>query len=163
MKAVKLEGALVTMLKSYRWIVAIVFVFALLFMVREPFSIGAFVSKDASPQNLGIEEREVILQALSRLENQKSYQLEVEKLNDFIKKETVPILVLDLNERARIKFSEGVGLLFSKEFFSADPISQELYLKTFFEDFAKNEGFYQGSLAKLPTKSNYSSKSAKYK
>jgi hypothetical protein len=164
MRAVKLEGAfLVSMLKSYHWIVASVFIFLSFFMVRGRFSLGSFSLKESTLESLGIEEREVILDALSRIENQKKYQVEVEKLTDLLKKETISVLVTDLNEQSRIKFSEGAELLFSKDFFSADPISQEIYLKNFFDDLAKNESFYQGTLAKLPTKPGYSSKGTKYK
>jgi hypothetical protein len=138
------------MLKSYHWIVAGIFITLSLFMLKAPISFSKpILEKSPQVESLGIEEQEIIYSTLNRIEEKKHFSSSITKLNEVIAKQTLPILVAHSNQAKQVFFQEGLGLVFSENFFKADPISQEISMSELLTQIAQSGFSNNGSLAKI--------------
>lgn len=137
------------MLKSYRWIVGVVFVLVSLFFVRDRFSLSKQAAQESLAfEVLGFEEREVVLSVLSRLDHRHKFQEVADQLDSTLKRDLIPALVSDFDHVHQIELKDGHGIVFPKDFFNSDPLAQDASMKAFLGVLAKNPNFSGGSLAK---------------
>lgn len=139
------------MSKSYRWIIGVAFITLSLFMLKAPISFSKPVfDKNPRVESLGIEEQEIVYSTLNRIEEKKHFSSStIARLNEAIEKETLPILVAHTNHATRISFQDGLGLVFPENFFTTDPISQEVSMSELLTEIAQSELSPHGVLAKI--------------
>lgn len=124
--------------KTYRWIVAAVFAVLSFLMLNRPVTFPAFkFESQANLELISIEQREVLLSALSRVEKRGDFSSTVVKVISAIQKEAVEVLISNSINEDKINLKEGLGIVFPGKFFEADPIAQELALSHWFEDIAQ--------------------------
>jgi hypothetical protein len=123
------------MLRSYRWIVV---------SLNHP-----FLSEANSFELLGVEEREIVVGVLSRIETQKSHQIAAQKLQSVLENQSIPLLVSATHTDTHIVFKEGLGVVFPQFFFQSDSVTQELTLVQFLGNVA-GLNFPHQALAKRP-------------
>jgi len=139
--------------KTYRWIVAGVFAVLSFLMLNRPVTFPAFKPESqANFELISIEQREVLLSAISRLEKRVEFSGTVAKLTMAIQKESVEVLISNTINEDKINLKEGLGIVFPGKFFEADPIAQELALSHWFEDIAQlnwGSDFYLARVHKI--------------
>ena len=143
------------MLKSYRWIVGVIFVLVSLFFVRDRFSLSKQAAQESLAfEVLGVEEREIVLSVLSILDHRHKFQEVADQLDSTLKRDLIPALVSDFDHVNHIELRDGHGIVFPKNFFNSDPLTQEASLTVFLGVLAKNPNFSGGSLAKASKAKN---------
>ncbi len=138
------------MLRSYRWIVALIVFGIFIFTVKSKVSLNhPFLSEANSFELLGVEEREIVVSVLSRIETQKSHQIAAQKLQSVLENQSIPLLVSATHTDNHIVFKEGFGVVFPQFFFQSDSVTQELTLVQFLGNVA-GLNFPHLTLAKRP-------------
>lgn len=138
------------MLNSYRWIIGVTFLTLSLFMLKAPVSFSKPIfEKNSKIESLGIEEQEIVYSTLNRIEEKKHSSSYIARLNEAIEKQTLPVFVAHTNHAKRISFQEGFGLVFPENFFTTDPISQEISMSELLTEIAQSESSHNSALARI--------------
>ena len=137
------------MIKSYRTLVATVFLIMSLLMLKSRLSLSSQVFTPSSTiEALGIEEKEILFATLERLEKQKKLSKSVSKIDEALTRQTLPVWIakssffsdLSHNE-TKLILKEGVDqkmeLIIPMSFFKADPISQEISMGELLSEWTK--------------------------
>jgi len=137
--------------KTYRWIVAGLFVFLSFLMLNRPVSFPAFKFESFGEFHpVSIEQREIVFSVISRLEAKKGITASSKKILSYLENETVEILVTNFASESKVVMKDGVGLVFPERFFESDPIDQEFVLSEWFREFAHSNWSDESYLAKIP-------------
>ena len=137
--------------KTYRWMVAGLFVFLSFLMLNRPVSFPTFKFESLGElQPVSIEQREIVFSTISRIENKKGFSAATQKILHYLQSETVNILVTNFASEPKIVLKEGVGLVFPEKFFETDPIDQEFALSQLFSELAHSQWNNESQLAKIP-------------
>jgi len=140
------------MINTYRWIVAGVFLFLSVLMLNRPVSFPHFqFESEYNLQPVSIEQKEILLSALSRVETRQQQTDGAKIVAAFLRNETIELFVSISISEERIILKEGVGIVFPSKFFETDPVDQEFALSQWMIELAKESGNPDSYLAKVPS------------